>query len=152
MTRIVSWEKCRSTLRWLPAFVWQLCSRRHSDVLPVDLIIAVADHFEPAIQPQALTAHVDRAEQERRVENWARRYPAAVESWPDDDGRPFRHTYFYPAEQYDAALIDHLDEHCRAGWGEIEVHLHHGVHRPDNADNTRKTLLEFRDALAARGC
>ena len=146
------WEKVRSTLPWLPDFVWQLCARRRPDVYPVHLIIGVADHFEPAIQPEAVTIYADRAEQERRVEYWCRQYQAAVERWPDDDGRPFRHTYFYPAEQYDAALIDRLEKHCRAGWGEIEIQLHHGVTAPDNADNTRRAILEFRDALAVRGC
>jgi hypothetical protein len=63
-----------------------------------------------------------------------------------------RHTYFYPAEDYDEALIDRLAEHCHAGWGEIEIHLHHGVEAPDSAENTRRTLLRFRDALASRGC
>jgi hypothetical protein len=136
----------------LPAFVWQLCERRQPDVRPVHLIIAVADHFEPAFQPQAPATYADHYEQERRLEKWSRQYPAAVGPWTDDDGKPFRHTYFYPAEQYDAALIDRLEEHCRAGWGEIEIHLHHGVHTPDNADNTRRAILEFRDALAAHGC
>lgn len=152
MIELPDWEKVRSTLPWLPAFVWQRCARRWPNVLPAHLILAVADHFEPAIQPEAPATYAERAEQERRLENWCRQYPAAVESWPDDDGRPLRHTYFYPAEQYDAGLIDRLEEHCRAGWGEIEIHLHHGVRAPDNADNTRKTILEFRDALAARGC
>jgi hypothetical protein len=63
-----------------------------------------------------------------------------------------RHTYFYPAEEYDEALVDRLAEHCHAGWGEIEIHLHHGVEAPDTAENTARTLIEFRDALSARGC
>jgi len=152
MTRQESWEKLRSTLPWLPAYVWQRCVREQPDMHPIHLIIGVADHFEPSFRPEAVTTYAHRAEQERRLENWCRQYPQAVESWPDDDGRPFRHTYFYPAEQYEPALIDRLEEHCRAGWGEIEIHLHHGVHAPDNADNTRRAILEFRDALAARGC
>jgi len=43
-----------------------------------------------------------------------------------------------------------LAEHCHAGWGEIEVHLHHGAPRPDTAENTRRLLSEFRDYLAYR--
>src|SRR5262249_86367 len=70
----------------------------------------------------------------------------------DDDGWPLRHTYFYPAEQSDPVLIARLAEHCREGWGEIEIQLHHGVHSPDSAENTRKVILEFRDALVACGC
>ncbi len=75
-----------------------------------------------------------------------------MKNWRDDDGRHFRHTYFYPAEQYDADLIDRLAEHCRDGWGEIEVHLHHGINGPDTKQHTLQTLTEFRDALASRGC
>ena len=32
--------------------------------------------------------------------------------------------------------------------GEVEIHLHHGVEKPDTAENLRKTLIEFRDVLA----
>jgi hypothetical protein len=60
--------------------------------------------------------------------------------------------FFFPAEQYDTELVDCLAEHCRAGWGEIEIHLHHGVEHADTAHNTRQHLTTFRDALAARGC
>ena len=95
---------------------------------------------------------VDRREQEQRLKKWCREYPAAVGGWRDEEGQPFRHTYFYPAEEYDEALIDRLAEHCHGGWGEIEIHLHHGVEAPDTAENTARTLVELRDALAARGC
>jgi hypothetical protein len=43
-----------------------------------------------------------------------------------------------------------LAEHCHAGWGEVEIHLHHGMHHPDTADNTRQSLTEHRDRLAFR--
>ncbi len=117
---------------------------------PVHLIFALADHFEPAIDPVDGYQRVPRSEQERRVEWWCREYPKAAERWRDEEGRPFVHTYFYPAEQYDEGLLAALAEHCRQGWGEIEVHLHHGVFEPDTAENTRRLLTEFRDRLAYR--
>jgi hypothetical protein len=126
--------------------------RRHSDVYPIHLIIGIADHFEPSFHPNLLGSYVSRAEQEQRLERWCRLYPTVFEQWVDDDGRPLRHSYFFPAEQYDPALIDRLSEHCHAGWGEIEIHLHHGVEKPDTEENTRQKLIEFRDALADRGC
>lgn len=95
---------------------------------------------------------VDPREQERRVKRWCREYPAGIEAWRDQEGQPLRHTYFYPAEEFDDALVDRLAEFCHAGWGEIEIHLHHGVNAPDTAENTAETLTAFRDALAARGC
>jgi len=117
---------------------------------PVHLIIALADHFEPAIDPEDGQKRVPRAEQERRIEWWAREYPKVVDGWRDHDGRPLVHTYFYPAEQYDEGLLEMLADHCHAGWGEVEVHLHHGTSRPDTAENTRRALSEFRDRLALR--
>lgn len=119
----------------------------------VHLIVAIADHFEPAIDPTDGYKRVPRAEQLRRLENWTHEYPKVVDRCRDHDGRPFVHTYFYPAEQYDEELIGMLAEHCHAGLGEIEVHLHHGMQEPDTAENTRHMLAEFRDRLAYRhGC
>jgi hypothetical protein len=152
MTTRAYLEKGSSTLRWFPAYIQQRFLRRRSDARPVHLIIALADHFEPAIRPDSPGAYADGAEQLRRLDNWCSKYPAAVQSRSDDDGQPFRHTYFYPAEQYDPVLIDRLAAHCREGWGEIEIQLHHGVHSPDSAENTQRTIADFRDALAARGC
>lgn len=144
-------DKIRRALRWLPAVGWQRLVRRAPRMRPVHLMIAVADHFEPSIVPEAPHTFAPSAEQQRRVDEWSRRYPPAVDRWRDADGRPFRHTYFYPAEQYDKRLIDRLATHCEAGWGEIEIHLHHGVIAPDTAESTRRVLVEFRDALVAHG-
>ena len=117
---------------------------------PVHLIFALADHFEPAIDPEDGQKRVPRSEQERRLESWMREYPKVIDGWRDHDGRPLVHTYFYPAEQYDQGLLEMLADHCHAGWGEVEVHLHHGIPHPDSAENTRGVLAEFRDRLAFR--
>jgi hypothetical protein len=152
LRRMASLEKIRATLPWLPAYFWQRCVRRQTDIRPLHLVIGVADHFEPMNRSGASGERVDYREQERRLKKWCREYPASVGAWLDDEGQPLRHTYFYPAEDYDEALIDRLAEHCQAGWGEIEIHLHHGVEAPDTKENTLRSLVEFRDALAARGC
>jgi hypothetical protein len=115
---------------------------------PVHLILALADHFEPSILPEGGQKRAPRPEQERRLDWWTREYPKLVDVHRDHDGRPFVHTYFYPAEQYDQGLLDMLAEHCHAGWGEVEIHLHHGMSHPDSAENTRRLLVEFRDHLA----
>jgi hypothetical protein len=36
----------------------------------------------------------------------------------------------------------------REGYGEVEVHFHHGIERPDTEENTRHALETFRDTLA----
>jgi hypothetical protein len=148
-------EKAFNCLQWLPAYGWQRIVRRRSPPRnhSVHLIIALADHFEPAIMPAASGAtYAEREEPERRVEEWCREYPKRFEDLRDADGYPFRHTYFYPAEQYEKSHLERLAEHCLNGWGEVEVHLHHGVESPDTAENTRQTLNRFRDALVRHGC
>jgi SAM-dependent methyltransferase len=140
-------KKLSRTMRWFPAYVWQRVSRRTPSGR-VHLIIALADHFEPAIVPHDGCARASCDEQERRVERWCLEYPLAFDSWRDSDGRPLVHTYFYPAEQYEKGLLQQLARHCEAGWGEVETHLHHGIKGPDTAENTRRQLLEFRDILA----
>jgi hypothetical protein len=134
-------------LRWLPGYAWQRLSR-HVPAGKIHLIIAIADHFEPAYVPGNGQARAPYGEQERRLDQWCKDYPKLAESYRDHDGCALVHTYFYPAEQYDRNLIEALAEFCRSGWGEIEVHLHHGVSAPDTPENTRRALVEFRDTLA----
>jgi hypothetical protein len=131
-----------------PAATWR--SLTPSARGPLHLILAIADHFEPSIVPGHGQERAPRPEQERRLECWAREYPKVIDHFRDHDGRPFVHTYFYPAEQYDEGLLEMLADHCHAGWGEVEVHLHHGVSGPDTAENTTRELIEFRDRLAYR--
>ena len=149
---MLRWRKVRNGLAWLPSYMKQRLLAWPSHSGPVHLIIGLADHFEPAIVLGNAGARADLSEQERRLERWCREYPEVAQDWRDSDRRPFVHTYFYPAEQYHPTLIDRLAEHCEAGWGEIEIHLHHGTRVPDSPENTRNTLLEFRDALARHGC
>jgi hypothetical protein len=138
--------------RVLPSYAWQWLTRR-TPPGPVHLIIALANHFEPSIVPEDGSSHALYDEQEQRVESWCRENLKLASDWRDHDGRPFVHTYFYPAEQYDRRLIQQLADHCHAGWGEIEIHLHHGISVPDTASNTRRLLTEFRDALVRdHGC
>lgn len=138
--------------KWLPAYAWQMLTRR-TPKGKLHLIIALADHFEPSIVPDNGRARAPFSEQERRVEQWCSEYPNAISSWRDHDGRPLMHTYFYPAEQYDCGLVGRLAQHCHDGWGEIEVHLHHGTDAPASADETRGVLLTFLEALVHdHGC
>jgi hypothetical protein len=138
--------------RWLPSYLWQRLTQSPPSGR-THLIFALADHFEPAIVPGGGAERAPYAEQERRLERWCREYPARFEDFRDAEGRPLVHTYFYPAEQYERALIAMLAAHCHSGWGEIEIHLHHGVKAPDTVENTCRQLSAFRDLLAAEhGC
>jgi hypothetical protein len=114
--------------------------------------MALADHFEPGILPHPPWGPAAPDIQEQRVERWCRELPKILERFRDADGFGFRHTYFYPAEQYRKGLIDRLAEHCHRGWGEMEIHLHHGVRAPDTAQHTTELLTCFRDRLVGQKC
>ncbi len=140
-------QKISYAARWMPDYLWQRLTRH----LPKrsHVMVAMADHFEPAVSPEGGRSRVPYDEQERRLERWCEEYPRRFANLRDADGRPFVHTYFYPAEQYDNGLLSQLADHANAGWGEIEVHLHHGAGGvADTPENTRCLLLEFRDLLA----
>jgi|SRR5271154_5657301 len=141
-------NKIAYAARVMPSATWRALKPAARG--PVHIILAVADHFEPAIDPAGGPKRVPRAEQEHRLDWWTREYPKVADAWRDHEGSPLVHTYFYPAEQYDEGLLDMLAAHCHAGWGEVEIHLHHGSLDPDTAENTRQILAEFRDRLVFR--
>src|SRR5262249_57200101 len=45
-------------------------------------------------------------------------------------------------------LVERLAELEADGFGEVEVHLHHGVERPDTAESLRRALEEVCDLLS----
>src|SRR5436305_14907115 len=97
--------------RWVPSYFWQRLTRPNPPER-THLIIALADHFEPAIVPEDGAARAPYDQQERRMERWCREYPLRFREYRYAEGRPFIHTFYYPAEQYDQAHISRLDEHC----------------------------------------
>ncbi len=109
------------------------------------IIITVADHFEPAWSDDG---RLDLETQKRRLDEYYKLARTTGEALIDADGTKFRHTNFYPGEQYDKDLLDTLAAMQAEGLGEVEIHLHHGVEKPDTSENLRKSLVEFRDCLA----
>ena len=112
---------------------------------PLHLIVVVANHFEPAWAGRGPNLPLD--EQRRRLDEWCEMARATGAAVRDVDGTPFRHTNFYPAEQYHRPLLDTMAALQAEGLGEVEVHLHHGLDAPDTEANLRRALVEFRDLL-----
>jgi hypothetical protein len=81
------------------------------------------------------------------VREWSEQYPAIAARHRDSFGNPPRHTYFYPAEEYDPKLLDELAALCALGYGDVEVHLHHDN---DTAANFQRAIAEFAATLHAR--
>jgi hypothetical protein len=111
------------------------------------LVFVIANHFEPGWAHDRVLDHKTQVKRLIAYHKLARSTGAAV---LDDDGTKFRHTNFYPAEQYHPEILDIMSEMQSEGLGEIEVHLHHGVGRPDTAENLRASLIDFRDTLAEK--
>ena len=128
--------------RWLVTYAVQARKRR----VPrpgdeVHLLLCIADHFEPH------NGRVSDATARTRVGRWVEEYPRLFGGFRDSDGRPPRHTFFYPVEQYNPEHLDALAGLCRDGFGEVEVHLHHDG---DTADGLRRTLAEAKERLSGR--
>jgi parallel beta-helix repeat protein len=132
----------RAMHRWLVPYIGQSHRRRAPTTgEPVHVLLCVADHFEP--RHGGVSAAVARA----RLKRWVEEYPRLFGQMRDSDGRPPRHTFFYPVEQYDPKEVQALARLFGAGYGEIEVHLHHDG---DTADTLRDQLLRAKKTLAGR--
>lgn len=137
-------EKLSWSLPWLVRYpFWRLkekltrASLRQGDA---HVVILVANHFEPTSNPKGL----------RELEHWCKLARSIGSEVRDHDGTPFRHTNFYPAEQYDPTCLELTASLQSEGFGEVEIHFHHGVEKPDTAENTRRVLEDFRDILVDR--
>ncbi len=124
--------------KWLPGYVMSRLRRPRSPAGARHLFFCVADHFEP------FRGNGDTAAALALVKAWVAAYPESVRGIRDADGRPPLHTFFYPQEEYDAAVLDPLAGVCGNGFGEVEIHLHH---RHDTPDGLREKLAAFRDVL-----
>ena len=139
---VVILARSRNMHYWLPSYVaakWRRLARPRPRARHV--YFCFADHYEPYGGTQ------DQERARRRVAEWVEKYPAVARDHHDSEGRPPQHSFFYPEEEYDEAVLDQLAGLCRAGFGDVEVHLHHDR---DTADNLRATLRRFVDTLRRR--
>ncbi|MGK4006948.1 hypothetical protein WMF31_30275 [Sorangium sp. So ce1036] len=109
---------------------------------PRHLLFAVCDHWEPGWENA--TPEVGDA----RVRAWSERYPEMAGAYRDADGRPPRHSFFFPGEQYTPGWLDALADLTRRGFGEVELHLHH---HNDTLENLRADILRYLDILGKHG-
>jgi hypothetical protein len=129
-------------LSWLFPYLRQMPHRRapRGDE-PVHVLLCIADHYEPG------NGGVPRAQARQRVRNWVENYPKLFGDFRDSDGRPPRHTFFYPIEMYEEDEVDAIAGLCRDGFGEIEIHLHHDN---DTAEHLRQTLTAAKELFSSR--
>ena len=130
--------------RWLGGYARASLRRLTTPRLdgPRHLLVALCDHYEP------LHGHASDAQGAERVRRWRDFYPELVRNLRDADGRPPRHTFFFPGEQYRPQYLDALGQLARAGFGEVELHLHHDG---DDAQKLTSDLLRYVGAYAEHG-
>jgi hypothetical protein len=98
------------------------------------VLFCLCDHYEPGTGK----ATADLAQ--RRVDDLLSIYPKIADCHRDSDGLPPRRTWFFPPHYHELGALKKLVSLCARGYGEIELHLHHGKHAPDTAENLRQTL------------
>jgi hypothetical protein len=141
--------KLKWNLPWLVRYPFERAANRlqQNAFEKKHIIFTIANHFEPSWSKDGLLG-LDT--QLRRVDEWCEKARAIGEAVRDTDGTKFRHTNFYPGEQYFPKILNRLAELQAEGFGETEIHLHHGVDRADTAENLRRALTGFRNCLADR--
>ena len=114
---------------WLPGYVkWMFYSDQPA-AAPTHIFFVFVDHYEPG-QNYAI------------VERWLNEYPKVAQRHRDFYGRPWQHTWFYPGEQPIDRNMAALQKLVAAGYGETELHLHHG-------NDTQETArAKFQQAIA----
>jgi hypothetical protein len=134
----------RYVQRWLGGYARHLAGKlaRPEPQGTRHLLFALCDHYEP------LWGDASRERGRERVERWTQGYARAFGEFRDADGRPPRHTFFFPGEQYQPEYLDGLGELVRGGFGEVEVHLHHDG---DDAPKLRQDLENYLAAYQRHG-
>jgi len=97
---------------------------------PVHVVVLIADHFEPLYF-------------EERVRRWEVGYPAFADRHRDHYGRVMQHTWFYPGDQVNHLFLNTLAGLVGRGYGEVELHYHHGF------DNYASFERRLNTAIAA---
>jgi hypothetical protein len=113
----------------------------------VHIMFAFVDHFEPG------NRNAPPEQQIRRMDDWVDEYPRLAGRHRDSDGVPPQHTFFFPPHYDQHGHLEKLTELCTAGYGEIELHLHHDRQEPwpDDEESLRKKIIDCLDSFSRCG-
>ncbi len=70
------------------------------------------------------------------------KYPKLADKHRDSDGRCPKRTWFFPPHHHRNYFLRELVSLCEKGYGEIELHLHHGKYMPDTSENLESTIRQ----------
>src|SRR5262249_45350659 len=137
---LLGWRAVRyRTWNWLPhqlAYHQPFDSNRYRGERPIDVIVIVADHFEPGRQPTAEAAA-------QLVREWCEVYEAIAGRHCGPHGRVPPHPWFYPGDYPNPACLRALSSSVFKGFGEVEFHLHHGFDSHESFAAKLRSGLEW---------
>jgi hypothetical protein len=103
---------------------------------PVHVLFCMVDHFEPGTGQAGLDL------EKKRIEDLLLEYPKLADKHHDFYGIRPKRTWFFPPHYHRNGNLQRLVSLCEEGYGEIELHLHHGKTRPDTSENLEKTIVQ----------
>lgn len=103
---------------------------------PIHILFCTVDHYEPGVH------NADSIVESQRVDDLLEKYPKLVDGHSDSAGNLPRRTWFFPPHYHRYFTLKKLVKLCEAGYGDIELHLHHGKTQPDTPENLEKTLKQ----------
>lgn len=101
---------------------------------PLHILFCMVDHFEPG------TGNVSFGVEKERMRYLLNKFPILAETHKDSYGNLPKRTWFFPPHYHRNNNLKELVSLCQEGYGEIELHLHHGKTHPDTSDNLRETI------------
>ena len=119
--------------KWLPAYIARIF---HRPKRPIHILFCMVDHYEPG------TGGVCAETEQERVDLLLSVFPGLADRHRDSSGNCAKRTWFFPPHYHRHNTLKKLVMLCEKGYGEIELHLHHGKTRPDTSENLEETLIE----------
>jgi len=117
--------------KWIPNYLRGRIGRSSS---PVHVLFCMVDHFEPG------NGGVSPAIERERMDLLLRGYPAMANSHHDSGGNVPKRSWFFPPHYHRQGNLRDLVSLCQRGYGEVELHLHHGKTTPDTEENLENTI------------
>lgn len=122
--------------RYITNWIWsyfkyelvRLFSKKSSS--PTHIIFQFVDHYE-------------LAGKHPRLSEWMSKYPRLASRHSDADGSYPKHTWFYALDLMQEDELEQLKELVSAGFGEIELHLHHSHDTSESFQNKLRTGLKI---------
>lgn len=115
------------------ARIAQTIERQHK---PIHLFFCTVDHYEPG------HGQVSKIKERARILELLEKYPKMADRHSDSNGVKPSRTWFFPPHYHRNNNLKQLISLCQAGYGEVELHLHHGKRKKDTADNLRKLISQ----------